>query len=257
MSADASEKPVIFAYHRLALGIEPIDHATGNVVAQRLQVEYDERQLGLPRPALERHPNGRYSLRYREGVGDSASLRIFDPSERLVPRRLRIPIRSADQARLNPAEDRIRRPVLFPGPAYAVVSRATGVRGRIRRGERPVRWARLVARSSVGGSARVVGRAQSDRYGQFLLVIHHRAAHGAELVDPIPIAIEVHGPAAALPVPADDELGDVPVEDLPAPGSPDDVSPATAMPPGFGVIANGSFSLDLTHMRSRLEFTIP
>ena len=239
--------------HRLALGIEPIDAQRGRRLSYKLQVGYDLALAGLRRPPIERHTSNLFALRYQPGVPDSTGqvdLRFFDLSEaayktendrrRIVPRRLRIPILKETDVEAQEAIDRmefrrrIRRPVFFPGAAYDFTATATGMRGRVIRAGKPMRWARVVA--TLSGSTVVVGRAHGDDRGEFLLLINAVVTSGSAWPDPLEIDVSIFGPDPFPPVaPADvqarDPLWDLPLEPLVAPDvAVDDVATGKEVP---------------------------
>jgi hypothetical protein len=233
---------------RLALGIEPIDAQCARRLSYPLQVGYDVAQFGLRRPAIERHNSNLFALRYQPGVPQQVDLRFFDLSEpfynpqndrrRVVPRRLSIPVLTLAQVEAEEAiarkefRRRIRRPVFFPGAAYDFSATTTGLRGRVMRDGRPMRWARVVA--NLG--ATVVGRAHGDDRGEFLLLINAQVTSGSELPNPLEIDVQVFGPQIApTPVPADlpqrDPLWDLPLEPLePDPDLADPVASGEQLP---------------------------
>ena len=91
----------------------------------------------------------------------------------------------------------------------------------------PARWVRVEAR--VDGQ--VAGRAHGDDRGEFLLLLDSSAVGLKDLSTPLTAQVTVFGPPAQVPLPADDPLGDLPVETLLA--DPDDVSPGEKLPPGY------------------------
>lgn len=250
---------------RLALGIEPIDAQRRLRVAHPLQVTFDSAPQGLPaRPVIERHDTCLHVLRYfgREddrvemsiydagrraparNVGfpilpaGSIDLRFSDGARRYVPRRLRFPLLTATAADAQPFTPgrRIRRPALFPGAAYDVSETSTGMRGRVLRGGRLMRWARVEAR--LLGSNVLVGRAHGDDRGEFLLLLGTNASPLSDLENPLTIRVTVFGPNVA-PTPSSpdlperDPLWDAPLEIAPAPGAPDPVSAGETLPAGY------------------------
>ena len=236
---------------RLALGIEPMDAVRARPLTYQLQVEHEASLLlGLQRPPIERHTSNRYALRYQPGVKTPIELRFFDTANRIykperdrrriVPRRLRIPILTladVETDELNEAQAanqtvidfkrRIRRPVFFPGAAYDFSATTTGLRGRVTRGGKPMRWARVVA--VLDGTTVVVGRAHGDDRGEFLLLINSAVTTGGATPKPLRIRVTVAGPATA-PTPTDpdqpkrDPLWDLPLEIMAAPGANDPVA---------------------------------
>lgn len=235
---------------RLALGVEPIDALRGRRVAHPIQVAFDRvpfpfsRLGGEPNPLwfqrvdalkpVPRHNSGLYALVEPLGTKppQSLSVRLVDRARQLVPRRLQIQPDESGSAILHPA--------LFPGAAYDVSKTATGMRGRVLldpRTEAPLRWARVEAR--LPGSNTIVGRAQGDDRGEFLLVLSSEASGIGELDGDIEITITVFGlkPTALAPelaaLPSRDPLWDLPVEVVPAPPMVDLVSSGEALPDGY------------------------
>jgi hypothetical protein len=253
--------------HRLALGLELIDAARQGRIARPIRATRD----GTPRPAsrtrpwwrddprfaadglrrIDRHNSSLFTLLFTPGVKDRVAVRLDDPGRRFVPRRLAIPIPTEAGADARPYTDRVRRPALFPGAAYDVSESATGLRGRVVRDNRPMRWARVEARTA-GANGVVVGRAHGDDRGEFLLLLGTSPA-----VAGTPIAVTVYGPAAA-PAPATpdlpglDPLWDLPLEVVPAPDDPggDRVSTGEALPAGYVAGPSRTVPLPLGAIRS-------
>lgn len=241
---------------RLALGIEPIDSQRGSRLNYPLQIQHEASLAGLPRPPIERHDSNLYALRYQRGITTPLQLRFFDSSSllyrpehdrrRIVARRFLIPIldrptvETAEKTEADAANKeaknfkrRIRRPVFFPGAAYDFSATTTGLRGRVMRGGKPMRWARITA--TLNGSTVVVGRAHGDDRGEFLLLISATVTTGSAVPKPLAIKVTVTGPLN-LPVPAPpdlpdiDPLWDLPVESLAAPGADDPAAQGETMP---------------------------
>lgn len=250
--------------HRLAVGFEPLDPVRGGRLAHPVRFETEGppprpftrsgpyRQVardGQVRPVVDRHDSCLWALLYQPGVAeDTIDLRIYDPLRRYVARRFRVPIlpvaslATGEPSALTRAR-RVRRPALFPGAAYDISSRATGLRSRALRGGLPLRWARVEARLEPSGV--LVGRAHGDDRGEFLLVLAPDAAPPAELVGPLEVRVTVFGPAVApAPVPATlavaDPLWDLPLEPLPVPGAPDLVAPGEMLPAGYAATATST-----------------
>lgn len=270
--------------HRLALGIDPVDFTRGRGLMHPVRIDI-ERTLPHPgqRPEapychplspgrkpdrLCRHPSGRYALLYFPGIGTHINLRIYDHNRWYVPRRLRVPLLTLEQ--LEQPENslpslRRREPVLFPGAAYDISCTATGLRGRVLRDDKIMRWAYIKAALPEDGP--VVGRARSDDRGEFLLLLSPEAAPANELTRTIRVEIAVSGPAVA-PVPGTDDtvsdrLWDLPVEVLPDPGEADEVSSGISLPDNY-VTASGVRLVDFELGRiltgievTPLEFTLP
>jgi hypothetical protein len=234
----------------LALGLEPLDAARGTRVGHGLQILIDAMSPGLPRPRLLRHLSGLFVLSHDPGVPTTLELRLCDLGEptdppgwraetnrrRLVPRRLRVTIPSADQADGLPLARRARRPALFPGAAYPVTDSVTGLRGRVERAGVPVRWARVEARRpGAAPGDPPVGRAHCDDRGEFLLLLAPAAAPMTTLESPFELDLVAYGPLPPAPLPPQsvrdtDGLWDLAVEELSLSGDPDPVA-AGAFPP--------------------------
>ena len=238
---------------RLLLGIEPIDALRGGRVAHPIDLVLDgvpyqpsDRSrhdvFGLPDPIgllrkIPRHNSCRHALLYTPGAKSPITIRMYDRLRRFVPRRISYPI-PADINTASPPS-RMRRPALFPGAAYDVSDRATGMRGRVTwnkstTNEVPARWTRVEA--SIGGQ--VVGRAHGDDRGEFLLMLQSEAGGLGDLPSPLVAQVTVFGPSAPASIPSDDPLGDLPLEALAA--DPDDVSSGTKLPPGYAATAQSS-----------------
>jgi hypothetical protein len=255
---------------RLALGLEPIDAGRLGRVARivRVQLEDVPQPHTPPRriadacaydfglPAMDRHPSSRYALLYAKDLKIPVTVRLFDCKRWFVPRRLRIPIltlpqnQAAETAAASPVAPppllppqppvvaRVRRPVMFPGAAYQTDTSTTGLRGRVFRGGRPMRWARVEARDPASNA--LLGRAHGDDRGEFFLIVGSVPTPNnlAQLTDPVPARIRVFGPSVA-PVPTSpdpdrlDPLWDLPIEVAPAPGEPDPISSGDVLPAGY------------------------
>lgn len=256
---------------RLALGLEPLDAGRLTRLATPLQITFDTAPLGLPRPPIERHDSCLHVLRYTPTLSGPVDLRFFDARKflyrpesdrrRFVPRRLRIPILAVAGADAQPYTHRIRRPLLFPGAAYDVSETATGMRGRVRRNNIPVRWTRIEAK--LLGSGVVVGRAHGDDRGEFLLLIHANASPVGDLVDPFPVEVTIFAPTI-VPVPGSpdlpqrDPLWDLPLEETPAPGQADTVSAGEVLPTGYSAKVTQTVAVLLGKLRGDIPiFAIP
>jgi hypothetical protein len=201
--------------------------------------------VGSRLPRLDRHRTCRHVLSYRPGLyrpgHPGISVRLVESPagvgrRHFVPRRLRIPLLDPATADDRDTAFRIRRPVLFPGAAYPLPGNATGVRGRVVRGDTIVRWARIEAVRPGGDT--VLARAHGDDRGEFLLVLGPDARPVGEPTGPLEVEVRVHGPDPA-PSPASplesavDGLWDLPVEALPEAAGGDPVSAGEALPPGY------------------------
>jgi hypothetical protein len=224
---------------RLALGLEPLDVLRGERIAAPLRVALDgapgvgNGMVGDPFSVdptfslrhVTRHNSCRYVLLYRPGMKPTVRLRFFDPMHRFAPRRISYPL----PAGIDIPSPRVRRPAFFPGAGYDVSQSVTGLRGRVTwnastANERPVRWVRVEA--SIHGL--IVGRAHGDDRGEFLLLLDCVAGGQGDLPNPLDVVVTVFGPPAPQPIPADDPLGDLPLEQLLV--DPDNVSPGTKLP---------------------------
>jgi hypothetical protein len=238
--------------HRLALGLEPLDAMRGGRATHPVRIEVEGplprplarrrdpyQHAGTAGPAVSRHDSCLHVLLYHPALAarERINLRIYDSYRRYVPRRLSIPLLTPAQAEIEPYLHRVRRPALFPGAAYDVSKRWTGLRGRVLRDGRPMRWARIEAKLADG---RHLAWAQGDDRGEFLLLLGPPPAPlGDHLSDPLSIIVAVYGPAQ-VPVPASkdvpdrDALWDLPLEIVPAPGGADPVSAGAELPATYG-----------------------
>ena len=184
-----------------------------------------------------RHASGRHVVTYTTGQGASIDVRILDARERIVPRRLRVPLVALGTpehvATLDalPVGQRSRTPVLYGGATYAINERATGLRGRVVVDAgggvmRAVRWARVEVRPAGGGAA--MAWAHGDQHGEFLLILPPEAiaAPAVQLPQVLKLAVTVTGrrvlPAVVPPllVQRADPFWDLPLETVGAPGTP-------------------------------------
>ena len=239
---------------RLALGLEPVEEASGARVRHPIQILVELPAPGQPRPRLVRHRSGLFVMLQQVGVPTTLNLRLCDlggprdrpgfnartDRRRLVPRRLSVTIPSADLADTLPLAHRARRPTLFPGAAYAVTDCVTGLRGRVEHNGVPVRWARLEARRPGAAPADPpVGRAHGDDRGEFLLLLESAAAPMTTLERPFELDLVVYAPIPPAVLPPQcvrdaDGLWDLPVETLSLSGSPDPVAEGVFPPTGWG-----------------------
>ncbi len=258
------------AFTRLLLGVEPMDATRLQRITQALEMRIepkawvdpltDEQQRHLRtyidsrRPLsygwkrVSRHASGRHALSYGKGQGTFVDVRVLDPSERIVPRRLRIPLVSLgapeDLGLLDalPVSQRQRTPFFYPGAAYDVSERVTGLRGRVVVSDGalpptfvPVRWPRIEARLSRGATP--FAWAHGDQHGEFLLVLPPEAIAAPAVQMPRTLALDITAygrvglPAVVPPVLVRraDPFWDLPLELLDVPGTP-----ATADPVALG-----------------------
>lgn len=249
---------------RLALGIEPHDHLRRALAAHPVRMEIEREAVPEPAsprksyrrftgpttvsPPISRHNSGRFALLYRPGLSESINVRVYDRWRRFVPRRLRVPLLNSAIADELPAEQRVRRPVLFPGMAYDISDRATGIRGRALWDETtPARWVRVRAR--LPGTDQIVGFAHGDDRGEFLLLVSPEAAPLPELQNPFELELDILAPGAP-PVASKDWLWGLPLEELPAPGATDDISKGDVSPPGYSLNITVVRSFQLSHLLS-------
>jgi hypothetical protein len=252
-------------FHRLAVGIEPLDAVRGTGVPVPLNVHRDRGSLDTNRlealrrrrlnvydvmESVTRHPSRVHVILWTKQESGNLVVRLLDPLERYVPRRLRIPVSglpASDPASLDVLTigQRTRRPMLYPGAAYPVSGGVTGFRGCLVFPAAsaadmavPVRWARIQA----WRSGALVGAAHSDHRGEFLLPLSPDAVHDSDLPRPLEIEVRVFSPAAPPPAPSPDWLAevdphwDLPLETLAAPGvTPDPVADGTALPDGYAL----------------------
>jgi len=250
--------------HRLALGLEVLDAYSQRSVVYpvRADVEYGlphlppkpKQQYGfaqqrgkLPVAMTRQNGTGRYSLVYQTGLDDSIDVRLYDYSRQYVPRRLRLPLLTLETVlnieaneELEYVRGRIRQPVLFPGAAYDLMSKATGLRGRVLREGEPMPWAWIEAYSADDD---LVGRARGDERGEFLLLLNPIVAGAGDLAASYDVTVRIYGPQVPdTPTPADlpdnDPLWNLPLEEVPVFGNPDGVSPGETLPDGYVVGAN-------------------
>jgi hypothetical protein len=249
---------------RLALGLEPVDAGLRTRLPHAIQVTFDSDPLGLPRPHIDRHHSCRHALLFDPSFTDQVDLRFLDPERRIVPRRMRIPLRPLAQADAKPFTDRVRRPVLFPGAAYDLTCLATGLRGRVLRSGVPMRWARAVA--LLAGTNTEAARAHGDDRGEFLLIAGSGPAPVTDTDTSLSFDVQIWGPTAVpVPVPADlasiDPLWDLPLEKPVSLGNPDPVDPVDpmfaglTMPDTYSLLVTTTVTIALGQVIS-VEFSI-
>lgn len=288
---------------RLLLGLQPMDALRAQRMAHALDVRVepkpwvdpltDEQQRWLRARIASgislsdlwaratRHATSRYTMRYDGELNAFLDVRVLDASERIVPRRLRIPLAPLglpnDLAVLDqtPASQRTRQPSFFPGATYDVSDRVTGLRGRVVVSDggmpakrRPVRWPRIEARLSNGGP--IIAWAHGDQHGEFLLVLPPEsiAQPAVQLPATLTLDVTAHGrrmlPGVVPPVLVRqaDPMWDLPLEVLAAPNvapSADGVASGRAIPADYNgvrtqtvvftyalVISNGILPFDIT-----------
>jgi hypothetical protein len=269
-------------FDRLLLGVQPMDAPREQRVAHRVDIAVEPKPWVDPLTAdqrrwlraridsenplsdswarASRHSSCRHAITYEPGHGTHIDLRVLDASERMVPRRLRVPLVSLgapeDVAVLDPLPvgRRSRFPALYPGAAYDVSDRVTGLRGRVVVSTGgvpptrvPVRWARIEARLRRGG--RPIAWAHGDQHGEFLLILPPEAIAppAVEMPPTLTLEITAHGrrglPAVVPPalVRRADPFWDLPLEELGVPSiapADDHVALGQVIPADF----DGSFS---------------
>lgn len=224
----------IRVYHRLALGVEPLDALTGRRPVG-VQVIREDAPRG---PQLLESTGTRFKLRHGPGVRQRVTLRVDDPARRWVPRRFQVAlwtladVEAADAdppaGPAIPVEARTLRPWLLPGAAWSPPRGTTGVRGRVLDAGRPAPWPRIVARDAGGA---LLGWAHGDDRSEFLLVVTTLGTLPPPAPSTLDIHLTVHIPAAAQ---TDPPLEPVPrTLTPPAPGTADEVLAGRAVPAGY------------------------
>ncbi|WP_224242762.1 hypothetical protein [Hyalangium gracile] len=241
--------PVSFSerLHQLALGLEPIDALRRQRVAQRLDVRVEGFPSSVSRsvgPRIPRHESCVHALLRYPGLKSPLSVLFQDETRRFVPRRLSVPV--------APNAPTMLRPGFFPGAAYDVTDRTTGLRAMVERGGKPMRWARVEARlpAATPGTGTLVGRAHGDDRGEFLLLLWPAASTLGVLTSTLQVEVTVFGPQTA-PVPdtpsqpREDPLWDLPLEKALA-STPDTVTPGEALPDNYEATATSRLTLPFT-----------
>jgi len=251
--------------HQLAIGFEPLDALRGQRTAAPtlIEVESPQNNPHAPNhgfnhlaqrsdvvPGVGRGEYGLHRMLFlkRYPTPNEVVVRLRDKGRRFVPRRFRVavPARVAADAERRPLVSRRQAPLMFPGAAYDVGQRRSGLRGRVLRNGEPMRWAWIDAfyLVNVGDDANPnflrsgrIGRAISDDRGEFLLVLNPlppAVAGVPDLVDPLWVNVVVNGPSPAPgPAVAGDALWDLPLENLPVAGQPDPAANPNYTPPGY------------------------
>ncbi|WP_224360841.1 hypothetical protein [Hyalangium versicolor] len=233
--------------HQLALGLEPIDALRRQRLAQRLEVRVEgvsPAVARLPGLRIARHESCVHALLRYPGLKSPLMVRFQDDTRRFVPRRLKVPV--------APGTPTILRPAFFPGAAYDVTDRSTGLRGLVHRGGQPLRWARVEARlpAATPGSGTLVGRAHGDDRGEFLLLLWPAASTLGVLTPTLQVEVTVFGlknpqiPATPS-LPLEDPLWDVPEEEVPASGT-DTVTPGEQLPKDYEATLTSRLTIPFT-----------
>lgn len=274
--------------HRLALGVQWIDALTQLPVESPAGAAWlsDLEAIGT-RPITQRfeaHSQGRSAIRhagrYRklldhvvaEGDPLAHAVQAFgardarlahyatgqDP-RRYVPRRVAFtPVLASG---VPPASVvNTRTAWLWPGAAYPLPSRSTGLRGRIRREVSPgvnatVPWARVIVTRAGAGPANFnteaqIGWAHGDDRGEFLLVLGNSAVSGAaDLPATLSLNVWVFLPPALPVFNAADPLASLPLDNAGA-DALNDVLKGLAVPPTYLPQAVRSLGLALGEVRA-------
>ena len=93
------------------------------------------------------------------------------------------------------------------------------------------RWA--IAENAAGCAAPFEQPAHGDDRGEFLLLLNSNLTTGSALPKPLEIEVSVFGPAVPPVIDEDDQLLDLPLETLSAPGAVDDVARGVQLPAGY------------------------
>jgi len=248
-----------YQIRRLALGVEFEDYLRDAELIFPLRVEierdsphvspsparkYDFKQLGTQLPdGLLRSNSGRYSLTYYPGIREQIDLRCYDYERNYIPRRFRVPLLTLQDV-IDIEEDeipdytfaRIRQVVMFPGAAYHCHPQVTGLRGRVERDGAPMRWVYVEVR--MPGNLNIIARTRGDDRGEFLLLLPPQSFTASDLSNTLDLEISIVGPVTK-PVPAtenlpqQDQLWDLPLEELPPAGGIDDVASGESYPAGY------------------------
>jgi hypothetical protein len=245
-------------FSRLLLGVQPMDALRVQRLAHAVDIAEEPRtpwvdpltrdqQLWLRAladegtllsdtwPRASRHPSNRHAVTFEAGRGTHLDLRVLDTAQRIVPRRLRVPLvdlgipESMLQLDALPVGRRSRFPAFYPGAAYDTSDRVTGLRGRVVVSTggspvRPVRWPRVTA--SLGAGATPIAWAHGDQHGEFLLILPPQAIALPATSLPAPLTLQVtaygrRGLPAVVPpalVRSADPFWDLPLEEIGAPG---------------------------------------
>ncbi|GAC13025.1 hypothetical protein [Aliiglaciecola lipolytica] len=241
---------------RLLLGILPVDALTREDLPFAITIDI-EQPLSIK---LSKHNSGRFSLAYHADLTSPIQIRIFDLQRRYVPRRLSIPVQTLAQIlsietaqQENYLQSRQRFPVLFPGAAYPINGRATGLRGKVLFNDLPVRWSIVELRSAQDATI-VLARARGDDRGEFLILIPPNAVPDESLNQSVAFEILVYARATALPETNNqphDPLWDLPVEVVVDVQPNDPVSSGEAIPPEYVASQTPvSVTFQLSHMLS-------
>ncbi len=261
------------ARHQLALGIVPIDALQSfragpiDVAIDRL---IDPSYRPTPWPAgsgrqtpdgferLRRQPSGVHALLRAQRFSSPVPLRIFDESRRFAPRLLTVTV--------PPSGHAVIEPVFFPGAAYPIHKRTTGLRGRIVDATGDIiRWPRVEARRVAGapGTGTRIGTAHGDDRGEFLLVLEPELVTIGALPATANVELTIVV-AAAVPIPVmpdlrqRDRYWDLPEEIIPPGATPTNpVVIGVQRPPGYTVTRVINVNLELGFIRNQGDVVVP
>lgn len=216
--------------HRLALAVECRDALSDRPIGGRLQVRWRRlRTLTNPAPAWQLLPSrgtGQYVIEHP--LPDNPArplpwlqLLVDDSTRRYVPRAFTVrPWSHAQVAEPAPyvrALARLVRVWLLPGSAYAFPGNATVIRGRVGRGGKPVRWARVEGRTPAG----TAGWAHADDRGEFVLPVldpGYDPVRDSRLAQQVTLVVS--GQRSPVPVDPEDRTADLLSEVIVRSGNP-------------------------------------
>lgn len=293
MTAFALPSRYVTRFQHLLLGIQPVDGVRGQPLTHAIEIAVEPRNawqdpltdlqqrwlraiadartpMSDDWPRATRHNSGRHVVAYDTDSGPHIDIRGMDRFQRIVPRRLRIPLadlgtpESLEVLDALPPGRRSRSPVFFPGANYDVAERSTGLRGRVVISDGgtparriPVRWPRVEVRRTTGGGP--VAWAHGNQHGEFLLILPPEAIAmpAVEIPRTLQLTVTAFGrrsiPANAPPelVRKADPLWDIPLEEIGPPNIAPNVD-TTALGRAIPADYDGSDSQDITFTYSRL-----
>jgi hypothetical protein len=213
----------------------------------------DRDKKGRPRFGKRtRHTHGMlYGRQARARAKEAIDVWLYDDAWRYAPRRLHVPVPatrepdSGAQPRL-----RVRRTAMYPGPAYDVMSGATGLRGRVEHPvaatRLPVRWPRVIV-PDPDGTPRPLAVAHGDHHGEFLLLLPpSRFLNVTGPAGRVDVDIEIRWQTLPPYAADSDPLNDLPLENVgaaagvadpdmtPLAESPDPVAMGWTLPASYG-----------------------
>jgi hypothetical protein len=209
-------------------------------LARLLAVAAEEKE-SMPPPPPEDDPTNFLLRAFGRRVAGAEAYTTGNDPRRYVPRRLALTPVQDDGIPTDTAGN-IRTTWAWPGASYPLASKATALRGWVRRGPDeanavPVPWARVAVTRPGGGPPDFanevkLGFAHGDDRGEFLAVLGPNAVPGgAELPPTIAVRIWVFLPPFDLFDPAD-PLAGLPLE-VAGTAAESDVLRGIAMPPAY------------------------